>query len=407
MRICFDTESLRKADEKMKATKDLFKLAGVVFLLYLGVYYWNGISDFLVMLLGAAFPLTLGCVIAYLINILMSFFEKHYLPLSEKPLIKRSRRIVCLCAAIVSMFAMVALVVRLVLPELIDCVMLIVNELPAAIDKLLLRVEHLHILPEDVFNFLDSIDWKSQIGKIVSGVTSGVGSVMGTVVKVVSSVFSGVVTALLAIIFALYILAGRERLGGQFKRVLRRYLPAKWFDRLMYFLGVLNECFRKFIVGQCVEAVILGVLCTLGMIIFRFPYATMIGALVAFTALIPIAGAYIGAGVGAFMMLTESPMKAVLFLIFIVVLQQLEGNIIYPRVVGSSIGLPGIWVLAAVTIGGGIMGVLGMLLGVPLTAALYRVLRDDLHKNDPEPVTVGAVGAVGEAHEDEAHEDDN
>lgn len=406
MHIYFDIESLRKADEKMKDTKNLFKLAGVVFLLYLGVYYWNGISDFLVMLLGAAFPLTLGCVIAYLINILMSFFEKHYLPLSEKPFVKRSRRIVCLCAAIVSMLAIVALVVYLVLPELIDCVMLIVNELPTAIDKLLLRIEHLHILPEDVFNFLDGIDWKSQIGKIVGGVTSGVGSVMGTVVKAVSSMFSGVVTALLAIIFAFYILAGRERLGGQFKRLLHRYLPIKWFDRLMYFLGVLNECFRKFIVGQCVEAVILGVLCTLGMLIFRFPYATMIGALVAFTALIPIAGAYIGAGVGAFMMLTESPMKAVLFLIFIVVLQQLEGNIIYPRVVGSSIGLPGIWVLAAVTVGGGIMGVLGMLLGVPLTAALYRVLRDDLHKNEPKPVTVGAVDEAGAVDEDEAQEDE-
>lgn len=406
MHIYFDMESLRKADEKMKDTKNLFKLAGVVFLLYLGVYYWNGISDFLVMLLGAAFPLTLGCVIAYLINILMSFFEKHYLPLSEKPFVKRSRRIVCLCAAIVSMLAIVALVVYLVLPELIDCVMLIVNELPTAIDKLLLRIEHLHILPEDVFNFLDGIDWKSQIGKIVGGVTSGVGSVMGTVVKAVSSMFSGVVTALLAIIFAFYILAGRERLGGQFKRLLHRYLPTKWFDRLMYFLGVLNECFRKFIVGQCVEAVILGVLCTLGMLIFRFPYATMIGALVAFTALIPIAGAYIGAGVGAFMMLTESPMKAVLFLIFIVVLQQLEGNIIYPRVVGSSIGLPGIWVLAAVTVGGGIMGVPGMLLGVPLTAALYRVLRDDLHKNEPKPVTVGAVDEAGAIDEDEAQEDE-
>ena len=147
-------------------------------------------------------------------------------------------------------------------------------------------------------------------------------------------------------------------------------------------LGILNDCFHKFIVGQCIEAVVLGLLCTIGMTIFKFPYATMIGALIAFTALIPVAGAYIGAGVGAFMILTVSPMQALLFLVFIVILQQLEGNLIYPRVVGSSIGLPGIWVLAAVTIGGGIMGVAGMLIGVPLAAALYRILRDDL-KKDP------------------------
>ncbi|MBQ8401314.1 MAG: AI-2E family transporter, partial [Clostridia bacterium] len=145
------------------------------------------------------------------------------------------------------------------------------------------------------------------------------------------------------------------------------------------------DCFHKYIVGQCTEAVILGLLCTIGMLLFQFPYASMIGALIAFTALIPIAGAYIGAGVGAFMILTVSPIKAVFFLIFIVVLQQLEGNIIYPRVVGSSIGLPGIWVLSAVTIGGGIMGIAGMLLGVPLTAALYRMLQEDLHRREGKP----------------------
>ncbi|MBQ4591291.1 MAG: AI-2E family transporter [Clostridia bacterium] len=362
--------------------KSLLKIGTAVFLLYLCIHYWTGISGFLLTIAGTAFPLTLGCVIAYLINILMSWFERHYFPNSTRPAVKKSRRIVCMIAAILSMLAIVALIVWLVLPQLIDCIMLIINILPGAIEKLLAQIENLHILPEDIFNFLEGIDWKSQIGKILESVTSGVGSVMGTVIKTVSSVFSGLVTALLAVIFALYILLGKDRLGIQFKRVMHRYLRPKWFDKVMYFLGILNDCFHKFIVGQCIEAVVLGLLCTLGMSIFKFPYATMIGALIAFTALIPVAGAYIGAGVGAFMILTVSPMQALLFLIFIVVLQQLEGNLIYPRVVGSSIGLPGIWVLAAVTIGGGIMGVAGMLVGVPLAAALYRILRDDL-KKDP------------------------
>ncbi len=362
--------------------KSLLKIGTAVFLLYLCIHYWTGISGFLLTVAGTAFPLTLGCVIAYLINILMSWFERHYFPNSVRPAVTKSRRIVCMIAAILSMLAIVALIVWLVLPQLIDCIMLIINILPGAIEKLLAQIENLHILPEDIFNFLEGIDWKSQIGKILESVTSGVGSVMGTVIKTVSSVFSGLVTALLAVIFALYILLGKDRLGIQFKRVMHRYLRPKWFDKVMYFLGILNDCFHKFIVGQCIEAVVLGLLCTLGMTIFKFPYATMIGALIAFTALIPVAGAYIGAGVGAFMILTVSPMQALLFLIFIVVLQQLEGNLIYPRVVGSSIGLPGIWVLAAVTIGGGIMGVVGMLVGVPLAAALYRILRDDL-KKDP------------------------
>ena len=373
--------------------KSLLKLGIGIFLLYLCIHYWTGISDFLLTIVGAAFPLIVGCVIAYLINILMSWFERHYFPYSSRPVVVRSRRVVCLIAAILSMLAIVALIVWLILPQLVDCVMLIVNELPGAIETLLAYIERLEILPEDIFNFLEDIDWKSQVGQILKGLTTGVGSVMGTVVKAVSSVFSGIVTALLAIIFALYLLIGKDKLGRQFKRIMHRYLRPKWFDKIMYFLTVLNDSFHKFIVGQCLEAVILGLLCTVGMLIFQFPYATMIGALIAFTALIPVAGAYIGAGVGAFMILTESPMQALLFLVFIVVLQQLEGNIVYPRVVGSSIGLPGIWVLAAVTIGGGIMGVVGMLVGVPLAAALYHILRDDL-KKDPLYPTENAVSEI-------------
>ncbi len=373
--------------------KSLLKVGIAIFLLYLCIHYWTGISGFLLTIVGAAFPLTIGCVIAYLINILMSWFERHYFPNSIRPAVIKSRRIVCLITAILSMLAIVALIVWLVLPQLIDCIMLIINILPGTIEKLLAQIEKLNILPEDIFNFLEGIDWKSQIGKILEGVTSGVGSVMETVFKAVSSVFSGVVTALLAIIFALYLLLGRDRLAGQFRRLMHRYLRPRWFDKVMYFLGILNDSFHKFIVGQCIEAVVLGLLCTIGMSIFRFPYATMIGALVAFTALIPVAGAYIGAGVGAFMILTVSPMQALLFLVFIVVLQQLEGNIIYPRVVGSSIGLPGIWVLAAVTIGGGIMGVVGMLLGVPLVAALYRILREDLQK---DPIYKEEAGIAAE-----------
>ena len=209
--------------------------------------------------------------------------------------------------------------------------------------------------------------------------TQGVGGAVNVIVSAVSSVISGVVTFFMALIFSIYLLLGKEKLGGQLNKLMEKYLKKPVERRVRYVVGIVNDCFHRYIVGQCTEAVILGVLCMLGMLLIRLPYATMIGALVGFTALIPVAGAYIGAFVGAFMIVTVSPVKALIFLVFIVVLQQLEGNLIYPRVVGSSLGLPAIWVLAAVTVGGGVLGIPGMLLGVPLTAAAYRLIRNDVY----------------------------
>lgn len=357
--------------------------AGIV-AIFLCVYYWEVAAEIFSAIFTAAVPLIIGGVIAYLLNILMSCYERNYFPHTSKKLLIKSRRPVCLVAAILSMVAIIALIIGLVLPELVSCVKLLVAELPGYIEVVLIWLEDHGILSDENFKFLSEIDWKSRIGEIFNMLTSGMGSVVDTVFKTVTSVFSGIVTALLAIIFAVYLLISKDKLLSQTGRVLRHYLKSGIYDKLHYIFVTFEDCMHKYVVGQCTEAVILGLLCTVGMMIFRFPYATMIGALTAFTALIPIAGAYIGAGVGAFMILTESPMQALLFLIFIVVLQQLEGNIIYPRVVGSSIGLPGIWVLAAVTIGGGIAGVSGMLLGVPITAAIYRIVRDDMNKKEPK-----------------------
>lgn len=225
---------------------------------------------------------------------------------------------------------------------------------------------------------MTSVDWESKIEQIIKALTSGVGSIVSTVLQTVSTVASAVVTYIMGLIFAIYLLLDKDKLKAQSSRVMQRYVKSSVCEKIRYVLSVLDDCFHRFIVGQCTEAVILGVLCTLGMLLLRLPYATMIGAFMAFTALIPVAGAWIGAGVGAFMILTESPLKALIFIIFIIILQNLENNFIYPHVVGSSIGLPGIWVLAAVTVGGGLMGVFGMLLGVPIVSAIYRLLREDM-----------------------------
>ena len=243
-----------------------------------------------------------------------------------------------------------------------------------------MRLEEWGLLSEDIRDSIMAVDWRSQISQIIQMVSTGLGSVVDALFKAVSSVFSGVVSALLSIFFAVYLLVCKEKLARQARRVIIHYLKETWFHRINYVLGVFNDCFHRFIVGQCTEAMILGVLCALGMWILRLPYAAMIGALTAFTALIPLVGSYIGCIIGAFMIFTQSPIKALIFVAFLIILQQIEGNLIYPKVVGSSIGLPGIWVLAAVTVGGGVMGVGGMLIGVPLAAALYRLLRDDMNK---------------------------
>lgn len=210
----------------------------------------------------------------------------------------------------------------------------------------------------------------------------GFGGALGSFINIISKVFSTLTTLVISLIFAIYILASKEKLGNQVSRIMKTYIKPSWGEKIMYVARVVDNSFHKFIVGQCSEAVILGVLCIVCMMIFRFPYATMIGAFVGFTALIPVAGAYIGAGVGALMILTVSPTKALFFLVFIVVLQQLENNLIYPKVVGASIGLPGIWVLTAIILGGGLLGIGGMLIGVPIVSVIYQLLKQDVQKKE-------------------------
>lgn len=364
--------------------KSCFKVGISIFVLFLCIHYWSNVAGLFGALIGAAAPLLIGCVIAYLVNILMSFYEKHYFPKSKKRFFIKSRRPVCMLGAILTLVLVAFLIFKLIVPELFSCVQVILSNIPEAIGKCISYLQNANILPDDILGSLSAIDWRSKTEELIALFTSGIGNVTGIVVGVVSSVFSGVVTAIVSVIFSIYLLSGKEKVGGQIIRLMQRYIKERWYKKIMHVLTTMHDCFRRYIIGQCTEAVILGLLCTLGMWLLKIPYAPMIGALIAFTALIPIAGGYIGAGVGAFMILTESPMKALIFLIFIIILQQLEGNLIYPRVVGSSMGLPGIWVLAAVTIGGGIMGIFGMLLGVPLAATVYRLLREDVHKPTPK-----------------------
>ena len=365
--------------------KNCFRVGLSVFLLYMACFYWPEVGSFLSMVLGAFSPLILGFSIAYVLNILMSFYEKIYFPKrADRKFVKKSRRPVCLLGALITLIGIITLIVWLVVPELVSCIHLLVLEIPKGIQKLIATRWIQRVVPESALNYLTSMDWMSYVTKLAESITAGLGGAISTVVTAVSSVFSTVVTVFLGIVFSIYMLISKEKLQRHGNTLLKSFTKVRWQRKIGHFLAVLNLCFKNFIVGQCLEAVILGVLCALGMWIFGFPYATMIGALIGFTALIPVVGAFVGAGIGFIMILTVSPLKAVLFLVFILVLQQLEENLIYPKVVGESIGLPAIWVLAAVTVGGSLMGVLGMLVGVPVAAACYHLLKEEVKKNQPK-----------------------
>ena len=357
--------------------------AGVtVIAVYLAIHYWSTLTYVMGHALGAAFPLILGGAIAYVANILMCFYERLFFPNAKKKSLIKMRRPLCMGLAFASVAAALIFLMRTIVPELFACLKMIVEQLPGALSQLFAWLEARFHLSEYLAgtNLVPSTpaEWQNAVTQALNLLLTGVGGVMGAAMSVVVALFSTTVTVLLALIFAIYLLSSKETMVHQVHRAVRIYAGKEVEQRAFYVLRTVNDAFHHFIVGQCTEALILGSLCILGMLIFRFPYAVMIGTLVGFTALIPIAGAYIAAAVGAFMIFTVEPMQAVWFLVFLIVLQQMEGNLIFPRVVGSSIGLPALWVLGAVTIGGGLFGIVGMLLGVPLAASAYRLLSRDM-----------------------------
>ena len=347
-------------------------------LLFLAIHYWTAFAGVVSVILKASIPLLLGCALAYVANILMGFYERKLWPPRRAPRLAKLRRPACLVLTYLSVAAILVLVLQLVIPQLVTAVQLLFRQISAWAKTLESMPDLNAMLPVEAIQWIQQTDWESALKKAASWLTAGVGGTVDLVVNTVSSVFSSVVNLALAFVFSIYLLLSKEKIGRQMKRLFQVYLKPKHRDGLYYVLRTLDDAFHSYIVGQCSEAVILGMLCIIGMLMFRFPYAVTIGALVGVTALIPVAGAYIGAVVGGLLILTISPMKALLFIVFIVVLQQLEGNLIYPKVVGTSIGLPGIWVLAAITVGGGMMGILGIFISVPIAAALYRMLRTDV-----------------------------
>lgn len=321
-------------------------------------------------------PFIIGGCIAFVMNEVLKITEKGWNKLTKNS--SKGRKPVCLFISFIAVLAALSVIILIIIPELKKTALLFFESMPAYVDQL-------KIWSDTLSDFLthkglrmpeNAIDFNNLKEKVTELVMSGGGDFINATVSATSSVLGVVVNVFLALAFSVFILAGKEKLVKQIKRLMRVTMSDDKYGKVMHVLTVANKSFSSYVTGQFIEAVIIGVLCFIGMSIFRIPYASAVSVLVGFTALIPMFGAFIGTAIGAILILFVAPMKAVWFIVFIIVLQQIEGNLIFPKVVGKSIGLPGIWVLAAVTIGGSTFGIMGILIGVPLFSTIYELTRE-------------------------------
>lgn len=360
---------------KRKITKWIIGIAAACIVIFLGLQNIGTVTGALSKCLSLIMPLILGFVFALILNVPMSFFEKHLFSKTKKNGLKKLKRPLSFIISVILIVAIIVGVVWLVIPELVDAFKVIADGVINFIDTIRgMSEEELAKLPFG--NQLLNIDWDKIKDSMQNWLKRESGSIVNSAVGTVSSLVGGIFDFFVAFVFSIYILFGKEKLKKQASRLIRVWLPKGFGEWFIHASNVASTNFRNFVSGQSLEAVILGTLCMIGMLILRIPYAPMVGALIGVTALIPVVGAFIGAAVGAFVILTVNPFKALVFLIFLVILQQLEGNIIYPRVMGSRVNLPGMWILAAVTIGGGIAGALGMLISVPVASTVYVLIRE-------------------------------
>lgn len=344
------------------------------FLAALGVVYSQQLFGAASAVWAAVFPLALGCVIAFLVNLIMGRLERVYFPSAKTGPVAASRRPVCMAASFAAIAAVVALIVNLVLPEVKASAGVIQQGVALVLE------DFYHWAQNDLSLLFASMDasglesLERSLADFMASVSSGDSSSLMNMAKslfsTATSIAHGVFSVIVALVFSLYLLLDKDRVFRGVDTLLDLAVPARFAASLRHAGHVANQAFSRFITGQCIEAVILGTLCAIGMGIFGMPYAVAVGACVGLTALVPVFGAWLGGAIGFLMILTVDPMQAVWFIVFLVVLQQLESHLIYPNVVGASVGLPGIWVFAAVLVGGALFGVVGMFLGVPTVATL-------------------------------------
>ena len=331
-------------------------------------------------------PVTVGLLLAFILNVMMRPLEEKvfaFMDRSKVKFVRKLRRPLCLILAVLLLVSVVTLLIVVVLPDLRDTVTTLATKLPKYFNDtkawLIELLSEYEIDTERLEEF--TINWKLLSDTLLSFLESDeVSNVVGTGVSWAGSFFGSLVNLIFSFVIAVYFLAQKEKIFSFFHRAVEAFAPQKIADRIFYIADLSGDVFSNFIRSQCTEAVILGLLSYIGMLIFRFEYAGIISIVIGFTALVPIVGALVGEIFGAFLLLTVSPLRAIFFLAFILILQQLEGALIYPKVVGTSVGLPGIIVFSAVLIGGNAFGILGALLAVPVCAVLFTLLKEAVAK---------------------------
>ena len=323
-------------------------------------------------------PFVLGALLAFILNVPVRFFENKLTRIRNEKL----RRITAICCMLLSVALVITAVLVLLVPQIEETVKNLIAQLPDFFTEVtdranLILEEHPQI--RDMLGLEDGylgVEWKTVVETVISALESSISTILGGAVNMVSSFASGIVNAVFSIIFAFYCLARKETLARQGRKLLYALFKENRADKMVRITRMINSTFSNFITGQCIEAVILGLLFVPTMAAFRMPYIPLICVVITVTALVPLVGAFAGCILGAFFILVNDPMQAVAFVLMFLIIQQFEGNVIYPKVVGESIGLPGMWVLLAVAVGGGLMGVMGMFLMVPLASVLYTLLRE-------------------------------
>ncbi len=360
--------------ENMKKLRGLILFTVIV--VVIGVNY-RGVIRILGLLFNMIFPFILGGAIAFVLNVPMRFLER-CVPIRKKG----ARRGVSIMLTLILVGGILVLVCFVVMPQLILTLRSLQNSVPSFFMHMQTALEELFASEPAMVDLINSIqiDWPQMVKDMVSFLQTGAGTVLSGTISAALSIVNGVTTFVIAFIFSLYILAQKEDLSRQAARLIRAFCTERTASGILRIASLTGQTFSSFLAGQCLEAVILGVMFYVVLLLLRLPYALLIGVLIAFTALIPIFGAFIGWGVGAFLMLMNNPMEALIFTITFLILQQVEGNLIYPHVVGGSVGLPSIWVLAAVTIGGSAFGIVGMLVFIPLCSVLYTLLREEVNR---------------------------
>lgn len=369
---------------KDKTRKDIIIIISYIALVIFALVNFSKIFTFLGKVISIFSPFLLGIILAFVLNVLNNFIEKKIFgKIKPSKIWNKIKRPLCITLSLILVFLTIFFVMNLLIPQLQNSASLFTDTLPAYKEDIIGILNKFDIDESTVNKVGEYLD---NFGKVITDYIKGNSKDVITVTtEVATSVVNIISKGIITLVFAIYMIAQKETLSRQINKVMKAYLKPKTINKINTVGTLANKTFSNFVTGQCLEALIFGSLVFVGMLIFRFPYASTIGVLLGFTALIPIFGAFIGTAIGFILIMMVSPVKAILFVVFIIVLQQIEGNLIYPRVVGKSIGLPGMWVLLSVTVGGSIGGILGMLIATPLCSLLYalftKMVNDRLKSN--------------------------